>query len=91
MPAPAAQDKSHLATLDLLRLVAALSVVLFHYFFRGAADGIHLAEGYPEVAGYALYGYLGVNLFFLISGFVIAWSAEGRAWEQFALARFVRL
>lgn len=86
---PARQD--HIATLDLLRLTAALAVVFFHYFFRGAAAEGALAEGYPSVAPFALYGYLGVNLFFLISGFVIAWSAEGRFWQEFAIARFVRL
>ncbi len=88
-PNPARQD--YIATLDLLRLAAALSVVVFHYFFRGAAAEGALAQGYPAVAPFALYGYLGVNLFFLISGFVIAWSAEGRFWQQFAIARFVRL
>lgn len=83
---------AHIATLDLLRLVAAMSVVVFHYFFRGAAADGYLAEGYPEAAAYAIYGYLGVNLFFLISGFVIAWSAEGsRDWADFAVARFARL
>ena len=86
---PARQD--YIATLDLLRLAAALAVVIFHYFFRGAASGGALAEAYSLAAPFALYGYLGVNLFFLISGFVIAWSAEGRNWEQFATARFVRL
>ncbi|UVK45311.1 acyltransferase [Mesorhizobium sp. AR07] len=86
---PAAQD--YIATLDLLRLAAALAVVLFHYFFRGAAADGFLREGYPLAAPFAIYGYLGVNLFFLISGFVIAWSAQNRSWEQFALARFVRL
>ena len=86
---PARQD--HIATLDLLRLAAALAVVFFHYFFRGAAAEGALAEGYPAVAPFALYGYLGVNLFFLISGFVIAWSAQGRFWQEFAIARFVRL
>ncbi|MGX5847849.1 acyltransferase family protein [Mesorhizobium sp. PL10] len=86
---PARQD--YIATLDLLRLAAALAVVFFHYFFRGAAADGALAEGYPAVAPFALYGYLGVNLFFLISGFVIAWSAEGRFWQEFAIARFVRL
>ena len=86
---PAGQD--YIATLDLLRLVAALAVVLFHYFFRGAAAEGFLGEGYPRAAPFAIHGYLGVNLFFLISGFVIAWSAENRRWDQFAIARFVRL
>nr|WP_295467341.1 acyltransferase [Mesorhizobium sp.] len=80
-----------IATLDWLRLVAALAVVAFHYLFRGAAaDGL-LDSGYPQAAGIAIYGYLGVHLFFLISGYVIAWSAEGRGWLDFAVARFVRL
>lgn len=80
-----------IATLDLLRLVAALAVVGFHYFFRGAAADGYLNVAYPSVATVAIYGYLGVNLFFLISGFVIAWSAEGRSWQAFAVARFARL
>ena len=80
-----------MATLDLLRLAAALAVVCFHYLFRGevATDGHD--QAYPAVSGIAIYGYLGVNLFFLISGFVIAWSAEGRDFARFALARFARL
>ncbi|WP_323806065.1 hypothetical protein [Mesorhizobium sp. AR02] len=34
---------------------------------------------------------MGVNLFFLISGFVIAWAAEGRSWTEFAVARLAHL
>jgi peptidoglycan/LPS O-acetylase OafA/YrhL len=86
-----AAKAEHIATLDILRLVAALSVVFFHVFFRGAAGEPMMGVSYPEVAGVAIYGYLGVNLFFIISGFVIAWSAEGRDWTSFALARFLRL
>jgi peptidoglycan/LPS O-acetylase OafA/YrhL len=80
-----------IATLDLLRLLAATVVLAFHYLFRGGLGDNYLGEGYPEVADVAIYGYLGVNLFFLISGFVIAWSAEGRDWQAFAVARFARL
>ncbi|MFZ1773967.1 MAG: acyltransferase [Rhizobiaceae bacterium] len=77
--------------LDALRLLAALSVVAFHYLYRGAAADGYLAVTYPEAAPMARFLYLGVNLFFLISGFVITWSAEGRSWTDFAIARFARL
>ena len=83
-------ETARLASLDLLRLVAALAVVLFHYLFFGAIAG-DLNVGYAAAAPFAIYGYLGVSLFFLISGFVIAWSAEGRSWQEFAVARFARL
>ncbi len=34
---------------------------------------------YPELAPYAIYGGLAVPLFFIISGFVIAISMEGKS------------
>ncbi|MDX8534091.1 acyltransferase [Mesorhizobium sp. VK25A] len=83
-------SSSRLTSLDLLRLIAALAVVCFHYLFRGPIAG-DINAGYPAAAPFAIYGYLGVSLFFLISGFVITWSAEGRAWQEFTVARIVRL
>lgn len=86
-----AAKSDRFATLDLLRLVAALAVIGFHYLYRGAAGDPYLDTAYPEAAPVAIYGYLGVHLFFLISGFVIAWSADGRDWQSFAIARFARI
>jgi peptidoglycan/LPS O-acetylase OafA/YrhL len=45
----------------------------------------------PYLASYAQYGFLGVPIFFTISGFVIAYSAEGRTPVGFAIARFSRI
>jgi peptidoglycan/LPS O-acetylase OafA/YrhL len=91
MAVSAGHAKDRIEGLDILRLFAALSVVLFHYAFRGAAaDGL-TAVSLPVLVPIAKYGYLGVDLFFVISGFVIAWSAEGRHWLQFAVARFARI
>jgi peptidoglycan/LPS O-acetylase OafA/YrhL len=79
-----------LAGLDLLRLLAALAVVLFHYAYTGPTRGSSSAA-FPELAGIAKYGFLGVDLFFVISGLVIACSVDGRSWHAFARARFLRL
>jgi peptidoglycan/LPS O-acetylase OafA/YrhL len=85
------EPRSRVEVLDLLRILAVFSVLLFHYGFRGAA-----ADGYTNVtlAGlvpFIKYGYLGVQLFFVISGFVIAYSAEGRTAVSFAIARTARI
>lgn len=83
--------------LDGLRFVAALSVVLFHLLaVAGATEG-QAVWGRPanEVFGWAFkpasYGWVGVPLFFIISGFVISMSSWGRTPAQFAASRFVRL
>lgn len=73
------------AILDLIRFSAALSVVLYHYIARVPS------ETFPFLAGIAKYGYLGVPIFFIISGFVIAITANNRAPFQFAVSRIVRL
>lgn len=85
-------DGHRILRLDGLRFVAALMVVFFHYAFRGSAAGVIPAMNLPEwLSGLSAYGYLGVNLFFMISGFVIAYSAEGRTPMDFGIARFARL
>ncbi len=84
-------SRDRIEGLDVLRLFAALSVVIFHYSFRGAAADDLTGISLPALVPVTKYGYLGVDLFFVISGFVIAWSAEGRHWLQFAVARFARI
>jgi peptidoglycan/LPS O-acetylase OafA/YrhL len=89
----ARQDIGHdrLPGLDLLRLVAALAVVAFHWLYRGAVGDGPLETLFPEVAPIAEFGYLGVNLFFLISGYVISRTVEGRDVGSFFVARVARL
>jgi peptidoglycan/LPS O-acetylase OafA/YrhL len=76
---------------DLLRFFAALSVVFFHYTFRGYAADDMSAVAYPLLAPFATYGYLGVDLFFIISGFVIFMTASNTTLRNFFISRSVRL
>lgn len=77
--------------IDLLRFFAALAVVFFHYSFRGyAADAMSIMP-YPLLASLSKYGYLGVELFFMISGFVILMTAANGSLRSFAISRIVRL
>ncbi|MFJ6323218.1 MULTISPECIES: acyltransferase family protein [unclassified Rhizobium] len=81
---------ARVGVLDELRLLAALAVVLFHFGFRGRTLGV--TEMSLTAREWLLkYGYLGVQMFFVISGFVIAYSAEGRTPLQFGIARFARI
>src|SRR5580658_353052 len=85
------RSQERIAVLDLMRFAAALSVVIFHYGFRGyTAGGLQLVR-FPALSPLARYGYLGVNLFFMISGFVISMSAEGKSAASFSASRFIRL
>ena len=77
--------------LDFLRFIAASAVVLYHYAYRPEIHGVPSPTAYGSLQQISRYGYLGVPLFFLISGFVIVWSAQARTVGQFALARFKRL
>lgn len=74
-----------LIALDLVRLFAALSVVMYHYTARQNGNSFEMLSDVTK------FGYLGVPLFFMISGYVIALSANNRTAFQFAISRFVRL
>lgn len=80
--------RARVYSLDLVRFVAAFAVVAYHY----AAFGYKFTgERIAAVAPVAKYGYLGVDLFFLISGFVVLMSALGRTPRQFFNSRFTRV
>jgi peptidoglycan/LPS O-acetylase OafA/YrhL len=96
LPAPGSLEPIHrnrrrLKELDLLRFLAALAVVFFHYAFRGYAKGDMSTMPYPLLAEPAKYGYLGVEFFFMISGFVILMTASGNNLKVFIISRAVRL
>jgi peptidoglycan/LPS O-acetylase OafA/YrhL len=76
--------------IDLLRIFAACSVVLYHYLFAGYYKVVS-PLGFEEPGLLARYGYLGVDLFFMISGFVVLLSAWDRTPRSFLVSRVVRL
>ncbi len=92
---PAKESGSRLRALDGLRLIAALMVALYHY---GGRDGdVSRAWGssprheFPTLSGAFAYGCLGVEIFFVISGFVICMSGWGRPLRSFFASRVARL
>lgn len=88
----ALRGSGRLAELDLLRFLAAIAVLAFHYFIAFASVwGDRPAELFPAISTVSGLGILGVELFFMISGFVILMSIWGRGLGAFALSRLVRL
>lgn len=82
-----APAKSHYVVLDGLRGVASVMVVIFHLFEAYADDN--------PLKQIINHGYLAVDFFFLLSGFVIAYAYDDRwsrmtQWE-FYKRRLVRL
>lgn len=76
-------SKSRIQVLDSLRGIAALAVLLFHYSF---------AYSPSDVSFVFRYGYLGVHLFFIVSGFVIYMTIEKTKYpSDFIVSRFSRL
>lgn len=81
-----ADTKPHYDILDGLRGVAAIVVVIFHLFEAYATS--HLDQRIN-------HGYLAVDFFFILSGFVVAYAYDDR-WKKmttmdFLKRRFIRL
>ncbi|MFI8505011.1 acyltransferase family protein [Streptomyces sp. NPDC085524] len=84
-----------LYALDGLRLLAALTVLSFHW--TASTDAREIWGGkvpmdfMPGIARFTAYGWLGVQLFFIISGFVICMSCWGRRPGDFFVSRVIRI
>lgn len=73
-----ADTKRHYAILDGLRGVAALLVVAFHLFEA------HAASRFEQIIN---HGYLAVDFFFVLSGFVIGYAYDDR-WRNMSTMEF---
>ena len=75
------KEKNRIREIDALRGIAAFAVLLFHFtMFREQAK-----------LGFNV-GCMGVDMFFIISGFVILMTIEKMiTWQEFAVSRFSRL
>jgi len=82
-------ERPRLEVLDGLRFVAAMSVLAYHYTAIAHVWHRSAAEVFPSQP--FAHGWLGVHLFFLISGFVICMSGWDRGVGSFLLSRAVRL
>lgn len=83
-------NSSRLGNLDALRALAALAVCLFHFREDIAIRSIGVASSVFS------YGYLGIDVFFVISGFVIPLMLLQMKFRladsgSFLLSRFLRL
>ena len=78
-----ADSKPHYYLLDGLRGVAALIVIWYHVF-----------EGYAFAGGGTIdtfnHGYLAVDFFFILSGFVIAYAYDDRWSKGFTMTNFFK-
>lgn len=74
-------SKSHYQILDGLRGVAAVMVVIFH-LFEAFSEGNHLKQ-------IINHGYLAVDFFFVLSGFVIGYAYDDR-WGKMTLKDFFK-
>jgi peptidoglycan/LPS O-acetylase OafA/YrhL len=94
--------KNYFSVLDPLRFGAALCVAVFHLTFwswawpsTGVAPGFeHYVAAdvqFQSTAPFTWFGWVGVEIFFVISGFVIANSAEKSSAAEFLFGRALRL
>lgn len=85
-------NRSYLYQLDYIRAIASLAVCIFHLtIWNGVLSGNPTNWGYQL----ALWGRQGVEMFFVLSGFVICWSIPDNYqladFRQFLIKRIVRI
>lgn len=77
--------------LDYLRIMSVLGIFVFHYsVFENPYQNFnsHIPFFKGHIAG---YGFLGVDVFFILSGIVIVRTSWNRTSKEFFQARFLRL
>jgi peptidoglycan/LPS O-acetylase OafA/YrhL len=92
MTAAPERAATRLRSLDGLRFVAAAGVMLYHFTARWSlAWGSEPVERFGDLGRVTSYFALAPELFFVISGFVILWTAWGRTVPAVIASRLARI
>jgi peptidoglycan/LPS O-acetylase OafA/YrhL len=75
------ESREHFIVLDGLRGVASIIVVIFHLF-----EAHSMGDAFGQTIN---HGYLAVDFFFLLSGFVIAYAYDDR-WQRMGVGEFFK-
>ena len=91
MTNPKIADKQRIDYIDLLRILAITAVASFHFLYSAIVN--HKTPNLlpSPLFEFARYGYLGVELFFMISGYVIIETVQNSNFSNFLKKRFFRL
>ena len=96
---PAAPGVVRLESIDGLRGLACLMVLLYHscdHFSKPAWPGFSVGQAHFSLTRFFAYGCGGVDLFFVLSGFCLAYPIVSRPekpvnWRQYAINRVRRI
>jgi peptidoglycan/LPS O-acetylase OafA/YrhL len=97
---PTSKPSGALPGIDLLRFLAAVLVMVFHLAYwswheadypTGVRAALNLDASFPELAAWSWWGWVGVPIFFTISGFVISLSAQRGTAASFLRGRVLRI
>jgi exopolysaccharide production protein ExoZ len=90
--------RNFILSIDVFRFLAALAVAFFHLSFKSfftPKDLLYQLNpnhgGAPDLFRAAAFGWIGVQLFFVISGFVIAYSVQNETVKTYTRRRALRL
>ncbi|MGB3143269.1 MAG: acyltransferase [Maribacter sp.] len=84
--------KQRIYQIDLLRFIAAIGIMLAHYLFRGYKADNLTNLSFLELGGeWIKYCFVFIDLFFIISGFVITLSVRNKSLSYFFKSRVMRI
>lgn len=76
--------------IEYLRFILSFVVVIYHFIWYGPRSG-EIASIVTQSPDWVVYGRFAVSAFFIISGYVISYSTQGKNWGEFLASRVSRL